>query len=189
MQATEGAVGGAVGGAMQENQNVPLGLLPGDINAVARNIPLGALPVSEATNDVEDPDVLVTIQYCPFGGSVLVQADRSSEEECFIEFEKKCHNKRSDSDSGKGHLITVSDISVSIFPRVCMATGVQLKIPKCFCIFTEMFLFYTDGLLASSTDTCHHRTNTRTSSTTSHYPTTACPSTTTTETASVSCEM
>ena len=99
MQGTQGALEG--GAVMPENENIPLGLLPGDLNAVAGNVPLGTLPIGEATNDVEDPDVSVAIEYHPFGGSVLVQIDRSSEEEYIIEFEKKGHTRRSDSDSGR----------------------------------------------------------------------------------------
>ena len=78
-------------------QNVPLGVLPGDMEAIAGNIPLGSLPIGQSKHD----------------DNVLVQIQTSSEEECIVEFEKKGRCRRTDSDSGKGNSIGVSDISVS----------------------------------------------------------------------------
>ena len=96
MQDSQGAVGGAV------QENIPLGLLPGDMEAISGNIPLGSLPIGQGKHN----------------DNLLRQIQLSSEEECIVEFEKKGQCSRTDSDSGKGNSIGVSDISVSIFLRI-----------------------------------------------------------------------
>ena len=90
MQASQGAVGGAVQGTLTEN--IPFGLLPSDLDAVAGNIPLGSLPIEmnavegagldQSEKQVaEERDILVAVEYHPIGGSVLLEIERSSEEE------------------------------------------------------------------------------------------------------------
>ena len=100
MSATEGAVGGAIGGAVggavadpiidPNRENIPLGLLPGDNEAMEWEL----------------------------GGGAYILVERPQEADVLVVFEKKgrCKgipSKTSDSYSGWGNS-TLSDISVSV---------------------------------------------------------------------------